>query len=81
MYFFHRNERAVPAAIQSTNSNLPNVSDVIVDWFINVTFEIVEKGISKTVFSNGVVLYANHNSDKVNSSIGALEPYQFIIKG
>lgn len=29
--------------IQNTNSNLPNVSDVIVDWFINVTFEIVEK--------------------------------------
>ena len=29
--------------IQNTNPNLPNVSDVIVDWFINVTFEVVEK--------------------------------------
>ena len=29
--------------IQNTNSNLPNVSDVIVGWFLNVTFEVVEK--------------------------------------
>lgn len=27
----------------NTNSNLPNMSDVIVDWFLNVTFEIVER--------------------------------------
>lgn len=29
--------------LTNRNTNLPNVSDVIVDWFLNITFEIVEK--------------------------------------
>lgn len=38
-------------------------------------YEILENSVSKTVFDNGVVLYANHKSVKVDSPIGTLEPY------
>ena len=42
-------------------------------------YEIVEKGITKTVFTNGVEIYANHRNETVQSTIGTLEPYQIVI--
>ena len=42
-------------------------------------YEIVEKDITKTIFTNGVVLYANHSNETVQSTIGTLEPYQFMM--
>lgn len=38
-------------------------------------YEILENGVSKTIFDNGVQLYANHNSFKVNSLVGELDGY------
>lgn len=38
-------------------------------------YEISKSGISKTVFDNGVILYANHNPRETESQIGKLEAY------
>lgn len=38
-------------------------------------YEILENGVSKTIFDNGVQLYANHNSFEVDSPVGKLESY------
>lgn len=29
--------------LNNQNSNLPNVSDVIVDWFLDITFDVIER--------------------------------------
>ena len=38
-------------------------------------YEIFDNGISKTVFDNGVILYANHSVKTVVSPVGELGPY------
>ena len=40
-------------------------------------YEMVSDGISKTVFDNNVVLYANHNNNTVVSPVGELKAYEF----
>lgn len=40
----------------------------------------LDNGISVTVFNNGSVLYANHNDFEINSDVGKLLPYDFILQ-
>lgn len=40
-------------------------------------YEILENGVTKTVFDNGVVLYANHTAEKVTYPVGMLNAYEF----
>ena len=39
-------------------------------------YELIEKGISASYFSNGDILYANHTSETVNSPVGELQAYE-----
>ncbi len=41
------------------------------------SYEFLDENLTKTVFENGVVVYANHSSDEINSPIGKLLPYGF----
>lgn len=41
------------------------------------SYDILESGVTKTVFENGVVVYANNTSDTVNSPIGELKAFEF----
>lgn len=41
------------------------------------SYELMENNITKTVFENGVVIYANNSSDIVESPIGKLNGYGF----
>ena len=41
------------------------------------SYDILENNITKTVFENGVVIYANRSSDTVNSPIGELSGFDF----
>lgn len=41
------------------------------------SYELLENNISKTVFENGVVVYANHSSKEIDSPIGKLKKYGF----
>lgn len=41
------------------------------------SYEIVSDGVSKTVFDNNVVLYANHNNNTVALPVGELKAYDF----
>ncbi len=45
------------------------------------SYEIVDNNISKTVFDNGVTLYANHGSSELDSPIGLLGAYEFRWEG
>lgn len=40
-------------------------------------YEILENGVSKTLFDNGIVVYANHTELEAQSPVGVLAPYQF----
>ena len=40
-------------------------------------YEVLPNGVSKTVFDNNVVLYANHTSVAVESPVGVLEGYEY----
>ena len=54
--------------IKNTNPNLPNVSDVIVDWFLNVTFEVVEKVM------DGADYVENWETKEVINTQGVVQP-------
>ena len=41
------------------------------------SYEILENNITRTVFENGVVVYANNSSDTVSSPIGELKGFDF----
>lgn len=41
------------------------------------SYEFLENKVSKTIFENGVVVYANNSSDTVNSPIGELKGFDF----
>lgn len=45
-----------------------------------VKYEILENGISATHYENGVVLYANHGSEAVETPVGILEGYMFKVQ-
>ena len=38
---------------------------------------ILENGVTKTIFSNGLEIYANHTNTNVETAIGVLGPYNF----
>ena len=44
-----------------------------------VSYEVDQNGVSKSEFSNGLVVYANQTSKNVNCSIGELKPYAYMI--
>ena len=44
---------------------------------IITAYEFVSDYVTKTSFSNGVEIYANHSSDKVQTPLGELEAYGF----
>ncbi len=43
-------------------------------------YEILENGVSATYFENGVILYANHTSGKVETPAGELDAYMFTVR-
>jgi hypothetical protein len=65
--------------IKQTLTNYLEIYNKVCDSSID-TYEILENGISKTVFANGVTVYANHTELNVQSSIGILAPYQFKVE-
>lgn len=44
------------------------------------SYNIINKQVSKTVFGNGVTVYANHSAFKVKSPIGELEAYGYAVE-
>ncbi len=44
------------------------------------SYEIMKNGITKTVFENGVEVYANHLDKEVKTGLGSIEPYGLKIK-
>ena len=42
-------------------------------------YEILGNGVTKSIFANGVSVYANHTNEKIQSPVGDLEPYQFVV--
>ena len=45
-----------------------------------VKYEILENGVSATHYENGVILYANHGSEAVETPVGVLEGYMFKVQ-
>lgn len=43
-------------------------------------YEMVAENLSKTIFGNGVVLYANHSDETVESPLGNIEAYSYLWK-
>ena len=49
----------------------------------NVTidrYERLSEKLSKTTFANGVVLYANHSDDAIESPLGTIKAYSYLWK-
>ncbi len=46
-----------------------------------VEFELLNDGLHKTTFENGLVLYTNHSENTVATEFGELEKYGYIYKG
>ena len=45
------------------------------------SYDYIDENVTKTVFENGVVVYANHSSKTVNSPAGELYGYGFTMEG
>ena len=45
-----------------------------------VQYQLLDKGLTKSVFENGTVIYVNHSANAVDSSIGEMEAYGFVVK-
>lgn len=43
-------------------------------------YDLPENGVSKSYFSNGVIIYANHTSKAVDSPAGKIAPYRYVVK-
>ncbi|MBR6509457.1 MAG: hypothetical protein IKT38_02490 [Clostridia bacterium] len=60
-------------------------ADGYIDYFSKISnaslerYEILENGVSLSVFSNGVKVYANHTEKSCESPIGMLSAYEFNI--
>ena len=46
-----------------------------------VRYELLEKDVSATYFENGLVLYANHGTEPVDTPAGKLSGYGFLLQG
>lgn len=44
-------------------------------------YDILDNGITKTTFENGISIYANHNSNEQLSPIGVIKGYDFVMDG
>lgn len=42
------------------------------------SYEMVDKNLSKTTFSNGVILYANHSNETINTPLGKVEAFGYL---
>ena len=62
--------------IQETVNNYTNFINSVSNAGIE-RYEVLSNGVSKTIFDNNVVLYANHNSVAVESPVGILEGYEY----
>lgn len=65
--------------IKETLTNYLELYNKICDSNIE-SYEILENGVSKSIFTNGVTIYANHTELNVQSSVGSLAPYQFKVE-
>ena len=45
------------------------------------SYDYIDENVTKTVFENGVAVYANHSSKTVNSPVGELGGYGFTMEG
>ena len=76
-------EKLYGALYKDNKALIQDVLENYTDFFESVSdaaierYEILSKNISKTIFDNGVVLYANHNGEQAESPIGILDAYGF----
>ena len=45
------------------------------------SYDYIDENVTKTVFENGIVVYANHSSKTVNSPVGEIGGYGFTMEG
>ena len=45
--------------LNNSNSNLPNMSNTIVGWFLNITFDVVERVLDGADYVNSIVKTIN----------------------
>ena len=64
--------------IKKTVNNYSKVYNAIAGSKIE-SYEYVDGYVSKTVFENGKVVYANHSSGEVQSPVGVIEGYGFMM--
>lgn len=64
------------AGIKEAVNNYRAVYDEIAGCQIE-TYEFIDRNVSKTTFSNGKTIYANHSFSEVNSPVGTLEGFGF----
>lgn len=43
-------------------------------------YEVIDRNVSKTVYSNGIAVYTNYSYTPVNSPVGELEAYGFFVE-
>lgn len=45
------------------------------------SYDIIDNKVSRTVFKNGITVYANHSAFKTESPIGVIDGYGYLIEG
>ncbi len=69
---FDDNQALIKDSIEILSRLYNNVSGAKIN-----AYDILENGITKTVFDNGVTVFANHTNQVRNCPLGSLEPYGF----
>ena len=69
---FENNRQLIQESVNNYKNFINSVSNAGIE-----RYEVLPNGVSKTIFDNNVVLYANHNNVAVESPIGLLEGYGY----
>lgn len=69
---FENNRQLIKESVNDYINFINSISNAGIE-----RYEVLPNGVSKTIFDNNVVLYANHNSVAVESPIGVLEGYGY----
>lgn len=67
------NKEFIDTTVSNYEQFYKTVQNVVID-----RYEKVSEKLSKTTFENGVVLYANHSDEAVESPLGTIEAYGYL---
>ena len=81
VYASNKSERLYGTKFSSVKAGITDLLTKYSDFYDSISgvsiesYELLKNGITKTEFSNGITVYANHLNSNVETTVGDFEPY------